>query len=178
MRHDWDSIRAEHLRSNLTLRKLAAKHGISFSTLGKRAVRERWQQERERLGNSVATRMETSALEAAEEKGREIGLTAASLIARTITETEEWLDRVESTAKTEKMNPDSVQKLVGSWQKVVKVGRQAFGLGEGSRPPLVRIDVLRNIRLATPAEIQAAKAPAIDVTTIESTDTTAPLNET
>lgn len=41
-RHDWVKIQREYVDSNISLRDLASKHSLVFSTVGKRAKREEW----------------------------------------------------------------------------------------------------------------------------------------
>ena len=54
---NWDAIKAEYLRGGTSYRKLAAKHGVSFSTLEKRARRESWDAETRQIGDTVATEL-------------------------------------------------------------------------------------------------------------------------
>lgn len=39
---DWNAIKAEYIAGGIGYRKLAEKHGVSFSTLSQRAMREKW----------------------------------------------------------------------------------------------------------------------------------------
>lgn len=52
---DWNKIKTEYISSNIGLRGLADKYGVSFSTLSKRSTREKWVDERRRFGNRVVT---------------------------------------------------------------------------------------------------------------------------
>lgn len=54
---DWLAIKAEYISTGISLRDLAEKHGVSFSSLGKKAMRERWKDERTETGNKVATKV-------------------------------------------------------------------------------------------------------------------------
>ncbi len=65
---DWAAIRTEYVTGEVSLRDLAQKHGVSFNTLGKRAAREKWEDERQQFGNKVATETLARALEAAVER--------------------------------------------------------------------------------------------------------------
>lgn len=44
---DWHAIRAEYVAGGISQRKLAVKHGIPYSSLQKRCVRENWTASRE-----------------------------------------------------------------------------------------------------------------------------------
>jgi hypothetical protein len=54
---DWVSIKAEYIATGISLRDLAAKHDVSFSSLGKKASREHWKAERKETGDKVATKV-------------------------------------------------------------------------------------------------------------------------
>lgn len=50
---DWNAIRADVV-AGLPTRAAARKHGVSYSTLAKRAAREGWDQARKQVGSEVA----------------------------------------------------------------------------------------------------------------------------
>ena len=52
---DWNALRLEYINGTLSLRDLARKHGLSESTVGNRAVRHKWEQDRERLRTEAIT---------------------------------------------------------------------------------------------------------------------------
>ena len=53
---NWDKIRIEYETTKISLRKLAEKHGISFSTLKSHAVPERWADTRHDVQQEIATK--------------------------------------------------------------------------------------------------------------------------
>ena len=55
-RIDWTKIRAEYIAGGISQRKLAAKYGVSFNTLSKKANAEKWAQQREETYNKSATK--------------------------------------------------------------------------------------------------------------------------
>jgi hypothetical protein len=42
----WEAVRSEYIHGKLSLRGLAEKHGLLFSTVGKKARRDGWLQDR------------------------------------------------------------------------------------------------------------------------------------
>lgn len=62
-RPNWDRIKAEYLKGGIGYRPLAAKHGVSESTLTKRAIRESWDSERQRIGSEFAAELPRRVLE-------------------------------------------------------------------------------------------------------------------
>lgn len=54
---DWVSIRTEYINTRISTRDLAAKHGVSYSTLRKKAEKEGWAQARQEQGRNVSARI-------------------------------------------------------------------------------------------------------------------------
>lgn len=54
---DWEAIKIEYVTENISYEKLAKRHGVSHSTLIKRAYRERWTQEREKYRQEVVKKI-------------------------------------------------------------------------------------------------------------------------
>ncbi len=52
---DWIKIKNEYINSNISYRKLADKHSISFSTLEKTARKEKWNDLRKKQCDKIAT---------------------------------------------------------------------------------------------------------------------------
>lgn len=56
----WNKIKAEYIQGNLSYRKLAEKHGVSFSTLRKRASVEKWTDLKNKKCEMVGTKIAES----------------------------------------------------------------------------------------------------------------------
>lgn len=54
---DWNKIKAEYIAGGTSYRKLAEKHGVSFSTLRNIAIREKWTDLREQASNKSVTKL-------------------------------------------------------------------------------------------------------------------------
>lgn len=54
---DWLKIKNDYINGGGSYRKLAEKHGVSFSTLEKRAREENWKSEKEKQCDKIATRV-------------------------------------------------------------------------------------------------------------------------
>lgn len=52
---DWKRIKADYISGNLSYRKLAEKHGVSFNTLKTRAIEEQWYELRQQNHNKTTT---------------------------------------------------------------------------------------------------------------------------
>src|SRR2546427_10300544 len=138
--HVWAEIKRAYLADEGSLRTLAARFNVSLDTLEKRCRREKWRQEIAALGGIVAA----EAAKVAAERGQEIGLTAASLVERTVKETSGWLDRIEAMARSGCVDPASLLTLVRAWKDTISVGREAFRLDEPtSGPPIINLMKVR-----------------------------------
>ena len=54
---DWKRIKAEYIAGGTSYRKLAEKHGVSFSTLRKVAAKEKWTDLRNKAGAKADTKL-------------------------------------------------------------------------------------------------------------------------
>lgn len=57
---DWEKIKAEYVAGGTSYRKLAEKHGVSFSTLKDIAIREKWTDLKEQARNKANTNLVNS----------------------------------------------------------------------------------------------------------------------
>lgn len=53
---DWDALRTEYVTTEISLSKLAEKHGVTKGALGMRCSKEKWVEERKRYKNGVITK--------------------------------------------------------------------------------------------------------------------------
>ena len=53
---NWEEIKLEYVTSDISYRELSEKHGVSFSSLSKIAVKEKWSKERGKHRKNVATK--------------------------------------------------------------------------------------------------------------------------
>ena len=68
---DWLKIKAEYIAGGISYRKLAEKHGVSFSQLKDVAVKEKWRELREQAAEKATTKfVDKEASRAAERLSR------------------------------------------------------------------------------------------------------------
>lgn len=65
---DWLKVKNEYITGNISYRKLAEKHNVSFNTLKDRAVSEKWKAEKDRHHNKVTTTTQQKMVEKTAEK--------------------------------------------------------------------------------------------------------------
>ena len=63
MAADWLKIKSEYVSGNISYRKLAEKHGVSFNTLKDHAMEEKWKECREKQYHKTTTKTQQKAEE-------------------------------------------------------------------------------------------------------------------
>ena len=54
---NWLKIKNEYINGSVSYRKLAEKHGVTFSSLSKKAWAEKWAESRAEIGNKTETKL-------------------------------------------------------------------------------------------------------------------------
>ena len=75
---DWNTLKAEYIAGGVSYRELAEKHGVSESTLKKKAAKERWAE----LRNQAGTETELKIVDSISDINAEKAVSAASLISK------------------------------------------------------------------------------------------------
>ena len=68
MATDWIKLRNEYINGNISYRKLAEKHGVSWQTLRDRAVKEKWFEKRKKQRDKIQKKTEQKTAEKLAEK--------------------------------------------------------------------------------------------------------------
>lgn len=96
---DWDRIHAEYIAGETTYAELAAKYQISVSTLGKKASKDGWRNDRKKVGENVAKKAVSRAARARDLKALK-GINLAKYI------TDLWTDNLKSLNELIKNTPE------------------------------------------------------------------------
>lgn len=112
---DWLKIRNEYTSGNISYRKLAEKHNVSFATLQARAKKESWAEERDKQYDKIKTEVgqQTAAVIVEKEVDRITRiLSAADLLLARVEEAAGQLDThiVTNKVKTKKVTYNSKSK--------------------------------------------------------------------
>ena len=60
---DWEKIKAEYITTDISVRDLAQKYGVHYTTVGKKASKEGWQDLRQQQTNTTLTKILTAVTE-------------------------------------------------------------------------------------------------------------------
>ncbi len=75
---NWEEIKLEYVTTDISYRELSEKHGISFSSLSKMAVKGKWSKERNKHRKKVATKVQQKiVVKKAKELAKEIEIAEA-----------------------------------------------------------------------------------------------------
>lgn len=83
---DWLKLKAEYIAGGISYRKLAEKHGVSFNTMKRIAVREKWNDLRQQASEKATTKIVDK------EAGK-----AADRLTRIVAASDSLLEAIEST---------------------------------------------------------------------------------
>ena len=115
----WSAIKADYLIGRGSMRTLAARYGVSSSSLMKRARRERWAANR----TLAAATVDTTVVATMQQR-------AADFVDRSAEATQTFMARIaDSEASLQNEDRQGLRLLASTLKDVVAVGRDTFGLG-------------------------------------------------
>lgn len=96
---DWVSIKTEYISTQISTRDLAQKHGVKYSTLRDRALREQWSKARSDYTSMLIAKTEQKTAEAVSDAQAERVAELMSAGAKAARMLSAQLDRMEETGK-------------------------------------------------------------------------------
>lgn len=126
---DWLKIRNEYINGNISYRKLADKHGVSFNTLKDIAVKEEWNKKKKEQHNKITTKTQQKTAEKIAEK-------EANRIARIENAADRLLEKIEIA--TEQLDLFIVTNKAK--QKEVKYVKNKAGFGKPEKEIIQEIE--------------------------------------
>lgn len=108
---DWEKIKAEYLTTEISIRELAQKHGVHYTTIAKKSSKEDWQTQRQQQANKTLTKML-----AADTKNK------ADRVARLNTVADKLLRKVEVYVDVDgPISPTSIKNLSDALKNIKEV---------------------------------------------------------
>lgn len=150
----WSAIKLAYLNAEGSYRELAKRFNVPFSSLEKRARREHWRIQAEKIGDAVVTQ----ATKTATEQGRAIGMTAAELGGSSLSITKTLLRRIDELANNPIICALELRQLTAALRDVMGVGRTTLGLDQ----PFAQVSVNFGVSKAL-ASCQDGDSSIIDV---------------
>lgn len=101
---DWLVIRNDYINGGGSYRKLAEKHGVSFSVLKDVAVKEKWKEAKEQQTNKIRTKAEQKTQEKISEALSEEAAAKSRIRLKLIRMAEKWIDTHDTEEALEDTN--------------------------------------------------------------------------
>ena len=108
---DWAKIKAEYIRGGISTRKLAEKHGVSYTTLAKKCCKENWTAHRQRAESKGTERIVDAC--ATKEAEKAIRIYEAADIALTVV--------IERLMMDPALNAQDIKSLTGALKDIAAV---------------------------------------------------------
>lgn len=132
---NWTKIRNEYINGNISYRKLAEKHGISFNTLKDKAVAEKWFEKRKEQHNKIQTQTQQRTAE-------KLAEAEANRLLRISNAADRLLEKIEEA--TEQLDQFIVTNRVR--QKEVKYVSAKAGFGKPQKEIVKEVEDKRVIK--------------------------------
>ncbi len=97
---DWLKIKSEYINGGISYRKLAEKHGVSFSVLKDKAVKERWTTAREQHTENLRTSIEQKTVEKISDALSDEAAAKVKIRAGLVKLAADWVEKQESIEDT------------------------------------------------------------------------------
>ena len=114
---DWLKIKTEYINGEISYRKLAEKHGVSFNTLKDHAVAEEWARLRTESRHNTTTATQRKIVEKTSEALSEEAAAKVRIKATMMRLAEDWFVKQEKSimeGETGGINPSDFHKMVQS----------------------------------------------------------------
>lgn len=110
MATNWTKIRNEYINGGISYSELAKKHGVSMSTLSKRAAAEKWAETKEQQTQTIRKKLETKTAEKIANNESEVAAIMSRIRLKLTRKIEQAVD------KLEEVDAGELRKLVQSYK--------------------------------------------------------------
>lgn len=131
---DWLRIKSEYVNGNISYRKLAEKHGVSFNTLKEHATDEKWKELREEQHHKTTIRTQQKSEEKISDALSDEAAAKARIKASMMRLAEGWFLKQESIIAEnpdEVVDPSAFRKMVQSCVDLGVVESAAGAVSDG-----------------------------------------------
>lgn len=132
---NWTKIRNEYINGNISYRKLAEKHGVSFDTLKDIAVKGKWFEKRKEQRSRIATKTQQKTAEKLAEAEAERLLRISAAADRLLEKIEEATEQLDQFIVTNRVR-----------QKEVKYVSSKAGFGKPQREIVKEVEDKRVVK--------------------------------
>jgi hypothetical protein len=120
-------IKQEYIETNITMRELAKKHGVSESTLCHRAAREKWTEEKQEFCKRIAIAHKESRVAAIANQAAEIDTACFSVAKQAIELIELKIAELHAKQAIDQHTLRTLERLANTLRIFQQVGKAAVG---------------------------------------------------
>ena len=162
-KYDWDEIHSEFTRSNVSLRDIAKKHGMSYAYLAKRSSKENWFQQREKLQSEAREAVAAEITKQAEKQNSELSKIVVKTGEEHVKRSMETGDKLytlfqSAVSAMTQGNLQAMRGAIEAWVKLDDQMRKIHKVEETSNKPLINI----NVMAALPSNRKTAEIVEVD----------------
>lgn len=145
----WLRVREEYQQGLGSCAELARCHSLSAGAVSSRCKREKWRRAVTQLDQKLTQRLD----QLTTDKAETLAERAARFRDRALTESEGWLDQIQSAKKLVAANDtQGLKELISAWQIPVQVGAKLLRLEESpAEAPRIVIGLVADLRSALTA---------------------------
>ena len=147
MKYNWEKIYDEYLRSSITLKELAKRHGIKYGYLTRKSSREKWFLKRDEFQKSAREAVATELAKQVDENNEALGaitVKSAEAQVRRSMQTGDRLYTLFQAAVTAMQQGDlrTMRQAIDAWVTLDTHMRKVHRIDENADKPIVNIAVL------------------------------------
>ena len=162
-KYDWDEIHSEFTRSNVSLRDIAKKYGMSYAYLAKRSSKENWIQQREKIQSEAREAVAAEITKQAEKQNSELSKIVVKTGEQHVKRSMETGDKLytlfqSAVSAMTQGNLQAMRGAIEAWVKLDDQMRKIHKVEETSNKPLINI----NVMAALPSNRKTAEIIEID----------------
>ncbi len=132
-KYDWIKLKNEYLTTNISLRGLAEKHGIPFSTVNSHSSKESWGKQKPEIQNKISTEVEQKTIDSEIARKVKINENHIQLYEDGLGIVKDILEAYKKTMQSgskRKVNPFNLEKIFSCIEKAQKGQRIALNIDE------------------------------------------------
>lgn len=108
---DWDAIKAEYIAGGISYRKLAEKHGVSPTTLTKKAIAGKWADKRQQAESKRTART----IEKVAAAGSKVDVRASTIAMQLLQKISNAMDHIDA------MDSEAIQRYASAIERLQRV---------------------------------------------------------
>jgi hypothetical protein len=146
-KYDWDELHSEFIRSNVSLRDIAKKHGMSYAYLAKKSSKENWFEQRDKFQSEAREAVANEIIKQTDDQNSALSKIVCKTAEQHVKRSQETGDKLYTLfqAAVTAMTQGNIQQMRGAieaWVSLDNQMRKIHKVDTESNKPLININVL------------------------------------